>query len=425
MYLVAVATTRALEPAVAIGGVALAVTVVATQWLVDPVAEAAFDAPKRLAAVLGLTVAAVATATLPRPFGDVRSGVARAALALAGVAVLGIVIAALTSPRRPLALDGLRGLALLGLALPIGASRLLEGSPRRWVAGAFVGAATVNAVLALLEATVGLRLFTVVSVTGRGATGALVGNEGQLALLLVLAAVGTLAMATVASRRRGPLAALVVLLIAGIGACANVTAVLALAAGSAVVLVRRFGSRTLLPLAVAGGVGMAVLLAASPLGRRAAGLLDDARAGRWDELTSNRFGAWAAALEMIRSRPLAGFGPGTYAAEFVPHRLAAEIRLRRRLTTPIMASTYGEAHDEPLQAAAEWGLPAAVSATAVVLLLVLAAGVRAEETDAEGLVLAGVLAAATVSALTWFPFQQVSTSVPLLLAVGRSWRRLG
>jgi len=425
VYVGAVATTRALELAAALGGVALAATVVATQWLVDPLAEAAFDAPKRLAAVAGLCVAAVATAMLPVPFDRPRSNTAWAVLGLAAVTVLGIVASAATSPRSPLALDTLRGMALVGLALPLGASRLLDGPPRRWVAGAFVGAAVVNAVLALLEATLGLQVFSVESVAGRGATGALVGNEGQLALLLALAAVGTLAVATVATRRRAALAAVVVLLVAGIAACGNVTAVLALATGSTVVLVRRFGARTLVPLAVVGGVGLAVMLGVSPLGTRATALVADARAGRFDDLTSNRFGAWAAALEMIRSRPLTGFGPGTYGAEFVPHRLAAELRLRRRLTTPVVTSSYGETHDELLQAAAEWGIPAAVAAAAVVLVLVVGACARADEADAEALVLAGVLAAATVAALTWFPFQQASTRVPLLLAVGRAWRRLG
>lgn len=425
MYLGAVATTRALEPAVAIGGVALAATVVATQWLVDPVAEAAFDAPKRLAAVIGLAVAAVATATLPRPWSGGRSRVARVVLALAAAAAVGIAASALLSPRGPLAMDTLRRLALLGLALPLGASRLVDGPPRRWVVGAFVAAAVGNAVLALLEATLGLRPFTVVSVTGRGATGGLVGNEGQLALVLALAAVATLAVTTVARRGRAALAAVVVVLVAGMAACGNVTAVLALVAGGGVVLVRRFGARALGPIAVVGMVGVAALLVTSPLGTRAAGLVADARAGRWDDLTSNRFGAWAAAAEMIRSRPLAGFGPGTYGAEFVPHRLAAEVRLRRRLTTPILTSSYGEAHDEALQAAAEWGVPAAACATAVVLVLVLTTCVRARATDAEGLVLAGVLVAAAVAALTWFPFQQASTSVPLLLALGRAWRRLG
>lgn len=423
MYLDAVATSRALEPAVAIGGVALAATVVATQWLVDPVAEAAFDAPKRLAAVVGLAVAAVATASLRRPVAGARGRRARAVLVLAGVAALAMTIAAVVSPRQPLALDTLRRLALVGLALPLGASRLLDGPPRQWVAGAFVAAATVNAVLALLEAAIGLRLFSIASVAGRGATGALVGNEGQLALLLALAAVGTLAVAIAVPRRRAALAGVVAVLVAGIAACGNVTAVLGLAAGSAVVLVRRVGRRVVVPLGAVAVAAGALLLVASPLGARGGALLAAARAGRWDDVTSNRFGAWAAATEMVRARPLAGFGPGTFGAEFVPHRLAAEIRLRRRLTTPVVTSSYGEAHNEPLQAAAEWGAPAATAATAAVLLLLVGVLARAGA-DAEALVLAGVLASAAVAALTWFPFQQASTSVPLLLVLGRAWRRL-
>jgi O-antigen ligase len=364
----------------------------------------------------------VCVAGLRRPFaGRPRGMVARVVLALTGVAVVGIVVSVVASPRGPLAVDGLRRLGLLGLALPLGASRLLDGRAGRWVAGAFVGAAVVNAVLALLEAFFGVRLFEVVSVTGRGATGALVGNEGQLSLVLVFAAVGTLAV-LVTRPGSGGIAAVVVVLVAAIGACGNVTSVLALGAGSAVVLLRRFGALRVVPLAVAGAVGVALLPTATPLGTRVSGIAEDVREGRWDDVTSNRFGAWAAALEMIRARPLVGVGPGTYGAEFVPHRLAAEVRLRQRLTTRNVTSSYDHAHDEPLQAAAEWGVPAAVSASVAVLILVVAAGTRP---DVEGLVLSGVLAAAAVAALTWFPFQQPSTMVPLLLALGRAWRRLG
>jgi O-antigen ligase len=152
----------------------------------------------------------------------------------------------------------------------------------------------------------------------------------------------------------------------------------------------------------------------------------DVHEARWDALTSNRLGPWAAAVEMARARPIAGFGPGTFEAEFVPHRMRAEMRHRTRLVTPVLTSSYGETHCEPLQAVAEWGLPAGTAATAAVLLLVLLTVARARHSqDDEGLVLAGVLVAAAVAALTWFPFQQASTTAPVLVALGRAWRRLG
>jgi O-antigen ligase len=403
---------------------ALAVAVVAAQCLVDPGAEAAFDAPKRLAAMLGIAIAATAVALLPRPFAE--RGGTRAARAVAGLAVVaaaGVVIAALASPRASITLDSLRRLAVLAVAVPVGASALLDGPERRWILAGFVAAATVNAGLAVLEHVAGLRLFEVQFVSGRGATGGLVGNEGQLAVVLSLAAVAALAAALTSRRRIGHAVALGVLS-AGLGVTGNVTALLATGAGSAAVLVLHLGRRAVAPLGLVVALMLVLSLAVAPLRERASAARRDVRAGRYDALTSNRLGPWAAAVEMARGRPLAGHGPGTFAAEFVPHRVAAEMRHRTRLVTPVLTSSYGEAHCEPLQAAAEWGMPAGLAATAAVLLLVASLW-RRPGPDGETLVLAGVLTAAMVAALTWFPFQQASTAAPLLLALGRAWRRLG
>ena len=107
------------------------------------------------------------------------------------------------------------------------------------------------------------------------------------------------------------------------------------------------------PIAILG-------LAASlypPLATRAREVVRLARAGEWDRLTTYRLGPWAAAVEMTRERSLLGWGPGTYGAEFVPHRLSAEIRARRRFVNPLVTSSYSEAHSDYLQAFAETGLP--------------------------------------------------------------------
>jgi hypothetical protein len=130
---------------------------------------------------------------------------------------------------------------------------------------------------------------------------------------------------------------------------------------------------------------------------------------------------------MIRERPLAGFGPGTFGAEFVPHRLAAEIRHRQRFVIPLLTSSFGEAHSEYLQAAAEAGVPAAigiVGALLAVLVGIARVAVADDERRREAVVLTALLAAAAVSALTWFPLQRPVTAVPILLAAGRAWRLL-
>jgi O-antigen ligase len=163
----------------------------------------------------------------------------------------------------------------------------------------------------------------------------------------------------------------------------------------------------------------------SPLRQRIAEAAGMVRAGDWDRLTTYRTGAWAAALEMAYERPLVGWGPGTYATEFVPHRLQAEIRARHRYVNPLLTSSYSEAHCDYLQAFAETGVPGGLAAIVAFGALVGGLARRAAGPPAlraERAILLGILAAGAAAALTWFPMQRPISAAPLLLAAGRSWR---
>ena len=65
----------------------------------------------------------------------------------------------------------------------------------------------------------------------------------------------------------------------------------------------------------------------------------------------------------VRERPLLGYGPGTFAAEFVPNRLRAEMFWSRRLVNPQLNGFYAQAHCEYRQALAEAGIPAGLPPT--------------------------------------------------------------
>jgi hypothetical protein len=125
---------------------------------------------------------------------------------------------------------------------------------------------------------------------------------------------------------------------------------------------------------------------------------------------------------------LLGFGLGTFGAEFAAQRLAAEQRHQRRFVLPRETSTFGEAHDDYLQLAAEIGLPGAAAALAAGALL-LAALVRriTSASDEDGardelVLITALLVTGAVAALTWFPAQLAVTAPALLLALGRGWR---
>ncbi len=416
-----------------VAAAALCAVLAGTALVVDTSAAAAFDAPKRLIALVGTAIAAAAAFAFhraapaaPRPWSaGPRSR--RAALWLA-VAALGMtLVAALASPRRGPALDAARSIVVFALLLPLGASRAVEKG-RSWLIGVFLGATTVNAVVSILESRGRFQPFLLETYGDRQNTGAYAGNVGYLAITLALA--GVVALGLLLEGRGGrarvvPAAALA-LFAAALVVNLNLTALSSALAGAGVLLVVLYRRRAVLP--IAGAVLLAGLAVAgyAPLRHRAAEAVKFARQGNWDALVSFRGGPWAAALEMTRERPLTGFGPGTFAAEYAPHRLAAEIRLHRRFVAPLLTSAYAETHCDYLQVFADAGVPAGLLVLGAVACLLASVGRFAwRSRSAEAAILLALLAAGAAAALTWFPLQRPVTAVPLLLAAGRAWRISG
>jgi O-antigen ligase len=427
----ATAPARPARDAVAIVASAILLLILAgTALAVDTRAAAAFDSPKRLIAILGTALAAACLLVPGR--GSARAAdlfrrapvLCRAALVLAAAALVLGAIAAAASPRRLIALDTLRTIAVLSLLLPLGASRLFPKG-RAAMTAVFLGAGALNAVVAVLEARGLYSPFRLETFGARQETGAFAGNVGYLAIVLALASV--VALGVLVSARRPALrilaAGALAVFAAGLVVNQNLTALTSVLVGSAVLLVLRFRARGLLPIGAAILAVVVAVLAYPPLSFRARELTAAAREGRWDALVSFRGGPWAAALEMTRERPLLGFGPGTFGAEYVPHRLAAEIRAKRRFVSPLITSSYSEAHSDYLQVASDAGVPAALLAVGsfgCLLAAILASAWRRR--GAEAMVLAAVLATGAAAALTWFPLQRPITAVPLLIVAGRAWR---
>jgi len=415
--------------------IALSAGLAGTALFVDTGADSAFEAPKRLLALILIAVAAAAafafsprfrTAAPPWREGSLSR---RLAFFLFLAAVAAAVAAAFLSPRRELALDSTRALLLYALLLPLGASRALR-SPKSLL-GVFLAVSAVNAVVSLLQASGRFHPFQIKTWGGREATSAFAGNVGVLSVGLALAAVAALAVALAARRLplRAIAAAAALLFVSGALVNQNLTSLTVLAAGGAALLFLSYGRRSLLPIALhlaALGVG---ILAFPALRGRVAEAVAAAKSGQWDRLLTYRLGAWAAAAEMTRERPALGFGPGTFGAEFVPHRLKAELRWRKRFLNPLVTSSYAETHCDYLQPFAEAGVLAgsAAAGAAFLLLVALAQAARGmkRESRTEAVLLLAVLIAGAAAALTWFPLQRPITAMPLLLAAGRGWRIAG
>jgi O-antigen ligase len=407
----------------------LAAIFVCVGLLVDSGADASFDAPKRLMALAGISLATLALFGFSRwdnPFRAERLSPSNVA-ALAAVAALGLaLVSALASPRRGASLDALRVLALTALAVPIGASRVLERSGG-FLLGCFLAVSGLNAVVSILQSRGLYSPFQLQTQGSREATGAFVGNVGYLALVLALAAVAALSVSLLAESRGARIAAAATLplFLAALLVNQNLTSFTALAAGVAVLLLVRFRKRAVLPI-LGGLVLLAAVVTAYPATRlRERQALSAIRAGDWDRLLTYRMGAWRSALEMTRERPLVGWGPGTFGAEFVRERLKTEISARRRFVNPLVTSSYSEAHSDYLQPFAELGIPAAIlllAAAAILLRESARAALSPVPRRREAAFLLAFLAAGAAAALTWFPMQRPVSSIPLLLAAGRAWR---
>ncbi len=345
-------------------------------------------------------------------------------------ALAGALLSALASPRRALSLDAMRSVVLMAALLPLGASDAVARG-RAWLAGIFLSACAVNAAVSILQGLGAYHPFSLETAGSRQDTGAFAGNVGYLAITLALGSVAALAIVLSATRRpaRALAGAALALFAADLLVNRNLTALSAAVAGIAALLLARFRRRAALPLL--GALLAAGLLVAAypPLRERARSSWFLIRAGDWNALVSYRGGPWAAAVAMARERPLAGYGPGAFSAEYLPQRLSAEIRARRRFLSPMLTTSYGEAHNDYLQAASDGGIPVALLAAAAVGCLLAAVGRAARGAgprgDLEPALLFAVLVAGAVAALTWFPLQRPITAVPLLLVAGRAWRVSG
>lgn len=401
-----------------------AIAVLGSAWLVDPYAEASFDAPKRTVVLVGVALAVLGLAgDSGRPDWRRWSLTARLIAASLGLVVAWLAVAALASPHAELAWTSLRRSLLFLLLIPIGASRAFDGSGARALFLFVALACASNALISLLQFA-GLPLpFDVAQVGGRFKTGALLGNEGYVALACALLGAAGIAIALggAARRTRGLGVALALVAIAAIAANRQATSALALLGGALVAVAVRFNARRIAALVLA--LFALVALSAAVPGLRAAtwahaplGVED------YQHLTTYRLGAWAAALDMASSQPLHGYGPGSYAAEQQVHRFAAEIDLHARFVHPLGAN-FAYAHSDYLQLAAEAGWPAllfALAALAATLLGLLR--LPHDASDSEPNVLAAVLATGAIAALAWFPMQIPLTAALLLLVAGRAWR---
>lgn len=244
---------------------------------------------------------------------------------------------------------------------------------------------------------------------------ALAGNPGDLGAFWVLPCL--VAQDALASRRRWRWldAAAIALGLYTVAITQSLTALIALGAGSVVfwgiLLPRRRA------LAIAGGiaaVGLGLILVLAPLRLRVTGKLSAAMNGDLNSVLTGRLDGWRTALWMVEQHPALGVGHGAYRAAFGSARLELVdqgVKFFRSQENVIFAN----AHNEYLEAAAEWGIPGVLALAWALYVLVrqMRRLPGARRSDA-AVAWAGVTAYAVMS-IAFFPFRIALTAFPGLL----------
>ncbi len=316
-------------------------------------AEETFRAPKANVAVV-LWASLAAAFAVRAPAAAWRDGWW---LAWAGVLAGGAASAALSA--QPLrAFAALVPLALA--ALGWGAVRQLGDERRRRLLRAVSVAGVVQAVVTLLflSRTWRPESFGLLDELGqleeRFAWIGTMGNPADVAVFLVLPALASAQRALHAGRRPWAWWGAALLQAGVIVGSRTITALLALAAGSALLAWRRLPRRRRLPALAAAAAAAAVLVAVTPLSERIAVNVREVREYGWAGLGSFRGAGMGAAAGMFATHPLAGVGAGQFEAH--SFRFVAERTLAERGRYLGLETAFAEAHNEVLQYAAETGL---------------------------------------------------------------------
>jgi len=249
-----------------------------------------------------------------------------------------------------------------------------------------------------------------------------VGNPGDLGVYLVLP--GLIAQWAV-FRQKGWARLLagvaLALCLYAVTVTQTLAALAALAVGSALLWAFLLPRRQAV-LLFGGGAALALVLvlAVAPLRDRVTAKAGQALSGDWNSVLTGRLDGWRAALWMIREHPWTGVGHGAYRPEYVPAMnalLDRGVRMYPQHIQPVFAN----AHNEYLEAVADWGL-LGIAALAWGLWILGSALRRAPRDGGQALAWAGVAALAVLS-LVYFPFRIALLAFPALLFLSWVFRR--
>jgi hypothetical protein len=192
------------------------------------------------------------------------------------------------------------------------------------------------------------------------------------------------------------------------------TAVLALLAASAAFWLLVLERRQRIGLAAVGLVAVLALLVLTPVGDRVASEWSELRSNGLNAALTGRLDGWRAGLQVGRSHPVLGAGPGSYAAEFAPAKLALLDQGVSFYRAHGPLSAFRNAHNEPIEIFAELGVLGLLGAAW--LLWWTVRGATAAPTPEQRALAVAAVVGLFVLALGHFPLRSALVGYPYLVA---------
>lgn len=185
----------------------------------------------------------------------------------------------------------------------------------------------------------------------------LLGSANDAGPYLALTVVAAAAMAVAVPARRWLYAVVAAFLAAALVTTATMGALVALFVAAAVALFlvsRRNFAIAAAGLALAAAI---VVVAYAPLRARVKDFAHAASTGDLDAVLGGRATPFLAAIDMAKDRPLTGVGPGCFAYEYFPYKIAVEERHPSLVFAATRMMNFGDVHNDHLQTLAQTGLP--------------------------------------------------------------------
>ncbi len=364
------AATR--SPYLRAASIVLCAGIIAVSTAISPGTLDSFRLPKEIAfraeAILFAGLAVFAATTANGRWRELVSGITRPEIILCVAIGVWTIITTTLSTNRLLSVQSTITV-FAAIVFYLGTRRLAAGTSWLLVDCCFLAAALNALLIDLQEYGVWNPFRFPAWMRGHVSSTALIGHPDDVGVFLVAPTVAAaMGVYMLRGKRRWAYAVIAAVLLTGLVASAARAALIAVAAAAVAFALNRPWKQSLPILAALIAIVGLMFGTSAMLRKRFTSLVAAGRNRQYNELFSERLVPFLSAVDMIRSHPLTGVGPGCFKYHYMDERLALAHRYPASWTKS-WPQNFAETHNDHLQVTAETGLPGYVLLLAAILLV--------------------------------------------------------